>query len=408
MTVGTGKDIEDGIYVSVSDFRPDRVIFFATEESIKKKKEAIEEKIPQIPKDWILLPDEESFDELADFMCQKINEVKQKYPESEFAVDATFGTKAMTSALIVSAYYNDIDKLSYVSGSKRDDMGRVIPGTEKIVKGRMNLLKIRNVLKEAVHLFNESMYVPAKHLIERHESLIKGEIELSNKLRVLKMFTEMQIYREAFSFQKAGDLLKEISEKYPSEGASFLGIKENFFQNYAQNSSKTFMEIENDPVHPKRLGELILSAKRSAKIGRFDDAVARLYRAVEFIGQVTLSKRNLYNHRENKFSLDDSIADLIPPDLKEAIQNRKPIGLRGIYTYLYYLGYKQAVNVYEPEKNSYNEILNLRNKSILAHGFRPLNREDFEKIYEFVIRLARDFSIDTKPVLNDLELRLPF
>jgi len=82
--------------------------------------------------------------------------------------------------------------------------------------------------------------------------------------------------------------------------------------------------------------------------------------------------------------------------------------LRGIYTYLYYLGYKQAVNVYEPEKNSYNEILNLRNKSILAHGFRPLNREDFEKIYEFVIRLAGDFSIDTKPVLNDLELRLHF
>jgi len=408
MTIGTGKGIEDGICFSIKDAKPDRVIFFVTKEAFEKKKDVIEERLPEIPKDWIHLPDEEKFDELADFMCQKISSLKQQYPDSEFSIDNTFGTKAMTSALVVSAYYHDIDKISYVGGVKRDEQGKVISGTETIIRGRMNLLRIRDVLKDALKLFNECMYIPAKHLIEKHENLIGSGLDLSNKLKVLKMFTEMQIYREAFSFQKAGDVLKKIAEEYPEDGASFTDIDIEHFKNNCRKIYNTFYEVERDPVHPKRLGELILSARRSANIGRFDDAVARLYRAVEFIGQVTLYKKGLYNPKDDKFSLDESIEEKIPQELKEAIKNKKPLGVRGLYTYLYYLGYPQAINVCDPEKDLYNEKLNLRNKSILAHGFKPLRKEDFEEFYEFVLKLASDFSLDTKPVICDLELRLPF
>lgn len=407
MTVGTGQGIEDGICFSINDHNPDKIVFFATQDALQKKKDIIEARISNIKKEWILLPEEENFDALADFMCQQINQLKQQYPKSEFAIDATFGTKAMTSALIVAAYYNDIDKLSYVSGAKRDEHGKVISGTEKIIKGRMNLFKIRNVLKEAVQLFNECLYMPAKHLIENHESLIGEKLDLSKQLKALKMFTEMQICREAFSFNEAGEILKRLGEEYPSEGALFLNIEPEKFKEYSQEFYRKFSEIENNPVHPKRLGELISSAKRSAKIGRFDDAVARLYRAVEFIGQVALYNKGLYNPEENKFSLDEKISDKIPEDLKEAIQNRRPIGLRGIYTYLYYLGYTKAQSVYNPETNLYNDVLNLRNKSILAHGFKPLSEESFKRIHEFVLKLAKDFSMNTKPVLEDLRLIIP-
>jgi len=408
MTIGTGKGIEEGICFSINDAKPDKVIFFVTNEALEKKKDIIEEKLPEISKEWIQLPDEEKFDKLTDFMCQEISKLKQQYPNSEFSIDNTFGTKAMTSALVVSAYYHDIDKISYVGGLKRDEHGKVISGTETIIKGRMNLLKIRDVLKDAVKLFNECMYIPTKHLIEKHENLIGSGLDLSNKLKVLKMFTEMQIYREAFSFQKAGEVLKKISEEYPEDGTSFTGIDIEHFKNNCQTIYNTFFEVEKDPLHPKRLGELILSASRGAKIGRFDDAVARLYRAVEFIGQVTLYQKGLYDPKGNKFYLAEEIADRIPQDLKEAIRNRKPVGLRDLYTYLYYLGYKQANDVYNPERDLYNEILNLRNKSILAHGFKPLSKEDFEKFYEFVLKLASGFSLDTKPVICNLELRLPF
>jgi len=126
-----------------------------------------------------------------------------------------------------------------------------------------------------------------------------------------------------------------------------------------------------------------LNAERRAVQERYDDAVARLYRAVEMVAQVRL---------QSEWGIDVSNVQLylIPHELQEKykeLQNtdgRIQLALRKSYELLVDLD-DPVGTVWQDNVNRVLSALNKRNASILAHGTVSLKKRDYEQVREDLV-----------------------
>ena len=126
-----------------------------------------------------------------------------------------------------------------------------------------------------------------------------------------------------------------------------------------------------------------MNAERRAVQERYDDAVARLYRAVEMVAQVRL---------QSEWGIDVSNVQLylIPHELQEKykeLQNtdgRIQLALRKSYELLVDLD-DPVGTVWQDNVNRVLSALNKRNASILAHGTVSLNKRDYDQVREDLV-----------------------
>jgi len=123
--------------------------------------------------------------------------------------------------------------------------------------------------------------------------------------------------------------------------------------------------------------DLLRNAERRAHQQRYDDAVARLYRSLELLAQVRLGQ-----------AYGIQTANVDPALLPEAVQawifelRASPdwpiqLGLAKSYELLARLA-DPLGNCYQEQANAINDALQVRNYSILAHGFRPIDRDNYQ------------------------------
>ncbi len=133
--------------------------------------------------------------------------------------------------------------------------------------------------------------------------------------------------------------------------------------------------------------DLLRNADRRALHKNFDDAVARLYRAVELLSQTVL--------REKGMETSDLKVESLPVDLREkysAMKNEKgkiqlPL-VRG-YELLVDLVDPLGIELYQPNRDRLLNAIEIRNNSILAHGLAPVGEDGYEKSG----RVMRDFVV---------------
>jgi len=138
---------------------------------------------------------------------------------------------------------------------------------------------------------------------------------------------------------------------------------------------------DNDPKKrdAARLYDLYLNALRRARQGRYDDAVARLYRLVEWTAQWLLL------HQCGIDTSDVSEVD-IPADM-QLTQNREGRWQAGLFLTWQLVRVKTAGAASEFIKTDGNQLQNhikTRNLSILAHGFSPVDERNWQAIAEFI------------------------
>jgi len=130
---------------------------------------------------------------------------------------------------------------------------------------------------------------------------------------------------------------------------------------------------EADPRRtPARLWDLWLNAQRRADQGRFDDAVARGYRLLEWTAQWLLGTVGI--------DTGDLRQDQIPADLAIAPggDGKRQAGLRNAWTLAAHHLCGEVAQFVASEHNRMLDHLRKRNYSILAHGDRPIGRADWE------------------------------
>jgi CRISPR-associated protein (TIGR02710 family) len=311
----------------------------------------------------------------------------------EVVVDITGGTKAMSAALALCARQWDC-QFYYTGGTQREkaNVGVVRDGSEKAfaTANPWEALGYQD-MEEFRLFFNMGNFAAAKTLAET-QKVVRLDKNLKKKFLALSTLAGAYAQWESFEHQEALRSLNDLCATYANDmgacGEAFWNME--FQEEVKQNIEQLTLLVPHGQVPTTALVfELLANAERrgSDNEGRFDDAVARLYRCTEAIAQVRL---------HGKYGLDSASVplDKVPESLRaqwasHAENGKLKLGLQDDYALLAALG-DDLGNTFR-NLNMYGDKspLSARNGSILAHGFQPIPKKAYSVLLEKVKELAR-------------------
>ncbi len=406
MTVGVGREITSGIRFSIKEQSPDRVLFVYTRGSMQKYSRDLRRICKELRVEYEerLVEDPNDVDKLTKELSEILFQEKRR--AEEVYIDITFGTKAMTAALYLSGFVEGALGVSYISGERDPETGRVVSGTEKLIKVTFWNPAAIFAAKRAIRLHNAHLYGSALQLLDEIAGVASRIPNLGPKMGALYKIISVAYHWDRFEFSRAADVLGSFSEEELRHLWELLGLPGKPEANFLKALEDYLLSLEG--LNPSLAWELIDSAERRASIGFWEDATARLYRAMEFIGQVTLSRLGYFDGKVFK-----GIGEFpnLPAELRQSLEkDTEVLGLRDVYRRLKALGHPLGDEViagnYEV-KPEVGAILSARNRSILAHGFKPGGEEAYSRFRGLVLKLVKLAEIP-KPKFRMLKLEEAF
>ena len=405
ITVGTGiggpearDSLAHGILFSIKSHRPKKIIFFGSEES-KKTVESVIRQFSEMGIDFeydefVLINNVDSFSDYFSAFKSKIHELDETY---EIIIDYTSGTKTMTmSAAFASMVFGK--KLIFVTGKR--EKGSVVKGTEKIASQNLFLVYDELMLSKIKELFNINRF-------EAGKSLLSDIVDENTDKEIYSRLFDIYNYFDSVDYENAYNLFDNefnniLIEKWPE-------LKNDFIQN--KIALQTIIQKENPEKglreHKNRcyfiLASLLNNARRRCEEHKYDDAIARLYRALELIAQIRLKKQ--YKLNSSNIDLDILKNRNVDENYIEKLENLKDI--KGRIRLSLYQDY-ELLNFLNDDlgkyfEENYGEISNcieFRNKSILAHGLNNQSLDDYKRFEKLVFDIASILTTDLEIYLN--------
>lgn len=397
------------ILQSIKDARPILVCFFCTDKSsntdqegsisqIKGKGNVIHEKqgekttLPNIPTQAGLADSQfkckivpaDDLGEAVRLMRATISELRRDHPNRRILADYTGGTKTMTAALVVASLEFENVELQLVSG-QRLDLRSVEAGTANTWRASDATLRMRQEMQLHLKAWRHFAYSETAAGLEQIHPLA-GTPNLDNLLMV-KGISQALSHWDSFDHELAHNRLKPFG-KYMNQHYSAL--------------LPTICTLTGDT--PKRtpalLFDLWLNAERRASQGRYDDAVARWYRLMEWTAQWQIKK-----HLDAETA--NFPADMLPSEVvvHPGPDGKLKVSLINAWKILHAQGIEPCSTFFKSQESTLLNHLSKRNDSILAHGFAPVSRADWEGLAEWtrqhflpmLERLAKDAGLKKRP-----------
>ena len=289
-------------------------------------------------------------------------ELAERFPGARFIADYTGGTKTMTAALVCAALERDDVELQLIAGA-RPNLSRVEDGTEQAMAASVARLRLDRAMAPYLDAWRRFAYHEAA------EGLDGIRIAAGNPDRAWLGFARSlsRAFARWDDFDHGGAL--KLIDTYAGRVAPRFPQMLPALRLLAKAN-------ENDKRHePARLFDLWLNAERRAKQGRFDDAVARWYRLVEWTAQWQL--RTVLGADTADFP-----QDLLPPDADTtpSRDGKIRIGLWQAWQVVEHRLPGPAQVFIAGHGRELRDLLDLRNNSILAHGYRPVGAADWRRV----------------------------
>jgi len=380
LTVGTGvgqddakiKSLAHGLLVSILKHAPDKIIFFGSEKS-KRTIEAIKElyleeenkELEEERYEFVEISNVDDFNSCYTPIEEKIKE----YKDHKIVIDYTSGTKTMTTSAAIAAMLYQIDL--FVTIGKRGENGLVKPGTEDIRSQNLFVVYDKFSIDRAKDAFNSFRFEDARNYLKQ---VVDAE-EKDHLLQIVDAYDEW----DKFNHDKAWELLSKvkIDNGGIAKNKSFLG---------KMNSTKKSGGFVEEFLIP----DLLNNAERRIEEGKYDDAVARLYRCLEMIMQYTLKKDYGIDSSDVdtwRLKVDLGVDEKIVEELeRKRIDDKIKIGLMEDINLLDIL--KSDLGQLKND-NELRELIRKRNFSILAHGNEPVDKATAEKFLKKVLDVGR-------------------
>ncbi len=405
ITVGTGQsgeDIAGAICYSIDRERPDYVLFIKTEVSAKSTMPYIMASpvIARRETGEVIIRDPNDVQGIATECEERIKAlIDSGISPENIVVDFTSGTKAMSAGLTLAAINLGVGTLSYISG-ERDNGGRVIPGTEKVVSIRPNRITAELLLREAIRLFNAYQFDSCIQTLEKAKKLYKSP-DFVHDCQQLQSLSQAYGLWDRFDLNGAFSVLKDINEKdVPAQWEIARIIK--------ANKQVLYKEI-NEQFCQERAVDLLENARRRGDIEKkYDDAVARLYRLCEYIAQMHINEEGLYKVRKGKADTSDVDIEHLPLEIRKKFskyfnkrEGKVMLPLYQSFSLLAELGNSVGKQFVSNEDLS-KKLLYIRNNSILAHGFNPISAETYEKMMSYLEKLVRQTVKDLEKTIQNV------
>ena len=389
--------------------KPDYICFFASKET----KESIEALIlPRISinlvyRDIIIVNDSNDIKECFEKIYKKIPEVMKKWNEPFLTVDYTGGTKNMSVAVAL-ATINYTSDFSYIGGSKRtkDGVGIVEDGCEERVVSQnpWDVLGVEKK-KKVEFLFNYFRFESAKE--EIIQMIDKIEDDQQDMWKAFFNIVDAYSFWDRFNHNQAKNILQKNINKF-SEYWKGKGELKEFLKLLNKNLEfLNSLNIKDKIADINHIYDLIANAVRRGEEGKYDDATARLYRALEAFSQYRLL---------SSYKIDTSniqLKDIKDEKLKEEIKKKCSLNKnKSGYQVPLYKGYEILNDLGDEVGKNFIEnyscglkleaILNTRNNSILAHGKDPVKEETYKKLYETLLKIT-EINREDLPIFPKLE-----
>ncbi len=343
--------------------------------------------------DLLELPDGQDFTACVDTLRQLTPVVKEWLGRGEHyqvVVDFTGGTKCMSAALALQAHrWRCV--FSYVGGSERtkEGVGVVISGKEQVLHAHnpWDALGFQ-AFEEFVALFDQQAFAAAATLAER---AMRNVTEPSRKreLNALKLLAEAYDAWDRFDQKGARTKLQELA-KYDNDLRAVFGQGKAEQLRALTHAHLDYLRKLVKGVSPsmQHVTDLLANAHRRKTEGRMDDAVARLYRAIEALAQVRLADGyQISNTKQVPI-------ERVPEPLRgqwaaRADEGMIFLGLQDAYALLDSIGDElgatfRQLQLHDPQRSP----LTARNQSILAHGFERVSENVFQKLWAAALQLA--------------------
>lgn len=307
-------------------------------------------------------------------------DLRRRFPDAMLIGDYTGGTKTMSAALMLAVIERGDATPSLMVG-QRSNLQRIDDGTEMATAVDTRSWRVQRSLDLAADLFDNYDYAAAQHSLEG----VIRDIGLTPALRNT-IQRRVQICRgfdawDRFDHAEAHQLLQPFAKEL---GAHFTAL--------------LALSGKGKAVGYEHVFDLVHNAERRAKRGRYDDAVARLYRAVELLAQ----RRLEINF--NQYTGDIDIAAL-PESVRERYAARRAgdgkvrLGLQDAYQLLSDLE-DPLGTAFASVRSPLSNALATRNQSILAHGMTPLSAGLYSELrqqFEALLTTAASIRFGKRP-----------
>lgn len=394
-TVGGTPEV---VAAGIKGCQPSRIVFVASPQTCQDVEGKIlpllsSEGISFSPGQYevIQVASAQDFAECVERLRKSVSEEAQKWfqrgQDYRLIADFTGGTKCMSAALALVCRRLPC-RFSYVGGTERTKGGVGV-----VINGKEEVLHTDNpwdsmgyqAVEDGIALFNNEDYEAAIHTLGECLPRIERP-DLKKGLVSLRLLAEAYLAWDLFDHRTSAQKLREVLKNANDIRSIFPYSSESLLGTIKSQLSFLTLFTETEPGRHTIL-DLCANAQRCHTKGHYDDAVARLYRAVEAIAQFQL--RDLYNIPDTgKVPLDMAPEPLRTKWSSRTKEGKLLLGLQDDYQLLETLGDKLAQRFKDLGLAGKESLLAARNQSILAHGFQPVAKKTADGLWQVMLKLA--------------------
>lgn len=396
------------VIYSLNQQKPDYVIYFVSPESRSIVRREVEPALEYRPLDHdiIMTPDGENLPQSVQALLVKLPEVISGFgaPDAQLSGDYTGGTKTMAAALVLVLAERGC-RFSYVGGVERDKEGLGV-----VINGREQMLHLENPwealavvdLRRVCDYFNLGRFRAARDAATKAAGRPTGRQALFQALQHLSEgfdnWDNFHYSPAQKALQQGFGLLRPFAE---GDGGAWLQALLTDTRRCLDTLERILADTALFKSNPSRrdrqaaegadgsalISDLMANAlRRGERERKYEDAVTRLYSAVEKLAKARLKVAwNIDNSNIDLESLPD-------PELAKELQDSRghdgkiQLPLQRSYELLAKLDDPLGRN-FRARQDQLRNIQGVRNHSLLAHGFDPVR----EATYRDLLALVLDF-----------------
>ncbi len=289
----------------------------------------------------------------------------QRFPDKRIVADYTGGTKTMTAALVTAVLETKDVDLQLVTGN-RADLVKVRDDTEYSALAGIDTIRLQRGMAPYLQAWQRFAYDEAATGLAALRP--PRSPELRSQLYRARDLSRAFAAWDRFDHQGARQILDNYAPVLSRELGIHLGALK-------------LLTTDSPSQEPIRLFDLWRNAERRAAQGRYDDAVARGYRLIEWTAQWILKHR---------FDIEtsDVPVDRIPSGLSLQLnkEGKYQAGLFAAWSLIEHLTEQEgtAGSFAAKHRPAMLDHIKARNNSILAHGFTPIDKGVWEKFQSWI------------------------
>jgi CRISPR-associated protein (TIGR02710 family) len=233
----------------------------------------------------------------------------------------------------------------------------------------------------------------------------------------IKEIIEAFISWERFDHKNALSHFNKVKLQNVSKQQSYLGNLTAERGRVGARFSSINRTLQGQVPTTYLITDVFQNARRRSQEGNFDDAVARLYRCLEMVVQYTLLDQyglvssDIDLQKLESISIDKNHDEKTWNTLLQKLSNKKnerqkvEVGLVEGFEILFALNREHPVSKqYSSNAENLMESLSFRNRSILAHGIVPVNKDKYEEMDKIVANFVQRLVPDIEDRLRELDM----